>query len=97
MHALYANINVTARLIYMKILTVSEYHHLHTLKLNPKLCLVFPSFFFFSQSFGQMEVQIYLKITIRDTFAVGLFKFFRNLMLVNSLFENSVVSNFSHA
>lgn len=44
-----------------------------------------------------MEVQIYLKITIRDTFAVGLFKFFRNLMLVNSLFENSVVSNFSHA
>lgn len=95
MHALYANINVTARLIYMKILTVSEYHHLHTLKLNPKLGLVFPSFF--SQSFGQMEVQIYLKITIRDTFAVGLFKFFRNLMLVNSLFENSVVSNFSHA
>lgn len=97
MHALYANINVTARLIYMKILTVSEYHHLHTLKLNPKLGLVFLSFFFFSQSFGQMEVQIYSKITIRDTFAVGLFKFFRNLMLVNSLFENSVVSNFSHA
>lgn len=51
MHALYANINVTARLIYMKILTVSEYHHLHTLKLNPKLGLVFPSSFFFKTEF----------------------------------------------
>lgn len=35
----------------MKILTVSEYHHLHTLKLNPKLGLVFPSFFFFKTEF----------------------------------------------
>lgn len=51
MHALYANINVTARLIYMKILTVSEYHHLHTLKLNPKLGLVFPSSSFFKTEF----------------------------------------------
>lgn len=35
----------------MKILTVSEYHHLHTLKLNPKLGLVFPSSSFFKTEF----------------------------------------------